>query len=549
VKRDLELLPLAFEPNQGQARSNAEFLAQGRGFSAQFRENQAEFLFSGQAGKGGLLRVKLLNSWKNAAISGEQRLPGTVNYFIGDDREKWRTGVPTFERLRYTSVYPGTDLIYYGNKGKLEFDFQLSPGAAPSRIQMRFEGARSIRVDANGDLVVTASDGRISFQRPVIYQPAEGGRKDLVAGSFKILRRNTIGFEVAEYDDKRPLIIDPILNYSTYLGGYAEATSIAVDDSGDAYITGSTITNFPATQGSYQPGPITCQAENPCVFVAKFNSAGTALLYSTYLSGSRPAGSTGSDGANGIAIDSNGDAFVVGSTGSTDFPVTAGAFQTKNSASLTTGFVTELNSSGTSLLYSTYLGGNTATYINQVALDSSGNAYLAGSTTDTNFPTTQGAYMPALVTKATPGSISAFAAKLNPAGTALVYSTYLAGSNQDEALAIAVDIAGEAYVGGWTTSNNFPVTPGSLQVTREATNYQAVFVTKLNATGSALVYSTYLGGNASGTLTSIALDSSGDAYLTGSTNSPDFPTTPGAFQAKIGISFSITRRPMRLSPR
>lgn len=194
IERNFDLLQLRFEPNQGQSSSDAKFLAQGRGFSALFKENEADFLLVGHSATSGPLRVTLVNASRHAAISGENRLPGTVNYFIGDDREKWHTGLPTFECLRYTSVYPGTDLIYYGNKGSLEFDFRMSPGADPSQIQMRFEGERGLRINGKGDLVVTAKDGHISFQKPVIYQPAEGGKKDIVAGYFKILKGDTVGF-------------------------------------------------------------------------------------------------------------------------------------------------------------------------------------------------------------------------------------------------------------------------------------------------------------------------------------------------------------------
>ncbi|MGA8672031.1 MAG: SBBP repeat-containing protein [Terracidiphilus sp.] len=453
-----------------------------------------------------------------------------MNYFIGDDRERWHTGLPTYERLRYTGVYPGTDLIYYGNKENLEFDFQLSPGADPGRIQMRFEGARSLKIDGKGDMIVTANDGHIRFQKPVIYQPAEDGREDIVAGSFKILKNDTVGFAVVRYDRARPLIIDPIFDYSTYVGGYAEATAIAVDQNGEAYVTGVAEQGFPTTPGSYQPGTLQCSAEDPCPFVAKFNNTGTALLYSSILTGS------GVNTAKGIALDANGDAFVVGSTSSTNFPITPGSLQTTNNASATTGFVTELNSTGTSLLYSTYLGGSTSTSVNGVAIDAFGNAYLTGSTQDTNFPTTAGAYRTAATTKTIAGSNSAFIAKLNPTGTALAYSTYLGGSGADASLAVAVDSAGEAYVGGNTTSSDFPVTLGAIQGVRDASNMQAGFVSKLNASGSALVYSTYLSGKAAEYVNSIALDSNANVYATGSTISPDFPITAGAFQPNIGYT-------------
>ena len=529
VAREFDTLPLRFEPNQGQSTSDAKYLAQGRGFSALFKENEADLLLADRNGIGELLRVTLPNASRNASVSAEGRLPGTVNYFNGKDPKNWHTGLPTYERLRYAGVNAGTDLIYYGSQGRLEFDFQLSPGADPSAIRMRFDGAQSVRLDRDGNLIVTGRGRAIRFQKPAIYQPREGNGKDWIAGSFKILAKNTIGFVLADYDHRRPLIIDPILNYSTYIGAPAHAASIAVDQNGEAYITGWTSTSFPTTQGSYQPVAVQSGYQDR-MFVAKFNSTGTALLYATYLDGSAQ------DTAHGIALDANGDAFVVGTTSSPDFPITSGALQTTNNASTTTGFVTELNSTGTALVYSTYLGGSTSTTINQIALDTLGNAYLTGSTQDTNFPTTAGAYRTTAITKAAAGSSSAFVAKLNPTGTALVYATYLGGSQTDAGFAIAVDSAREAYVGGTTTSSDFPVTAGTIQAAKEASNQQAGFVTKLNASGTALVFSTYLSGKTLDYLNAVAVDSNGNVYATGSTNSPDFPVTTGAFQTNIGTT-------------
>jgi hypothetical protein len=535
VARNLDALPLKFEPNQGQSSSDAKFLAEGRGFSALFKENEADLLLADRTRTSDLLQITLPNASPNASISAESRLPGTVNYFNGNDPKKWQTGLPTFERLRYAGVYAGTDLIYYGSQGRLEFDFQLTPGADPSLIRMKFDGAQSVKLDRDGNLNVTGKSGAIRFQKPAIYQPREGDEKDPVAGFFKILAKNTIGFAVTGYDHTRPLVIDPILNYSTYIGPFAEATSIAVDQNGEAYIVGWADLNFPTTPGSYQPVAVPTTAANgpPATdrpFVAKFNSTGTALLYATYLSGS------GLDSAYGLALDANGDAFVVGTTSSTNFPITQGALQTTNNASETTGFVTELNSTGSSLVYSTYLGGSTSTSVNRIALDTLGNAYLTGSTQDTNFPTTQGAYKTTAPTKTNTGSNSAFVAKLNPTGTALVYSTYLGGSGVDASFAVAVDSAQEAYVGGNTTSSDFPTTSGVIQGARESGNRQAGFVTKLSASGSALVYSTYLSGAAFDSLQALAVDSNGDAFATGSTVSPDFPITAGAHQPNIGYT-------------
>lgn len=512
------------------------FLGYGAGFSAQFRQGEADLLLAHGNSSPAPLRLTLVNANRNARVSGDSRLPGPVNYFIGNDPKNWHEGLPTFGRLRYSGIYPGTDLIYYGTRGRLEFDFELSPGADPGSVRLQFYGAKDLKIDQQGNLVVIERDGQISFQKPMIYQPARDGGKRHVDGSFAIVARNTIGFRLAKYNHRAALIIDPILNYSTYIGPLAEATSIAVDQKGEAYVTGIATLDFPTTPGSYQPvGGRSSSAGNiwPFVgkpFVAKFNSTGTALLYATFLSGS------GVDAANGIALDANGDAFVVGTTSSEDFPITTGSLQTTNNASETTGFVTELNSTGSSLLYSTYLGGSAWTSVSAIAIDGSGNAYLAGATRDADFPTTAGAYQTSPPVRAAGISYSAFVAKLNPGGTALAYSTYLAGNQSDGAYGIAVDSAGDAFVGGDTTSNDFPVTAGAIQRTREATNQQAAFITKLNPAGSALVYSTYLGGGALDGFTSIALDSNGDAYVAGATTSPDFPVTAGAFQPKIGIS-------------
>jgi hypothetical protein len=530
IAGNLNQLPLSFESNQEQLSSDARFLAVGRGFSAQFKEHETDLLLSAQAQATDLVRISMQNSSRDVTVTAESRLPGTVNYIIGNDSNKWRTALPTFERLRYADVYHGVDLIYYGSQDRLEFDFQVSPGADPNCIQMRFDGIQSMKMDHDGNLVLTAAAGQIKFQTPVIYQLAKNGVKEYVEGSFALLANNTVGFSIADYDRAKPLIIDPILNYSTYIGANANATGIAVDQNGEAYLVGTTTSIFPTTSGSLHPGPVTLSASQSRVFVSKFNSTGTALLYSTYLSGSV------AEQGNGIALDSNGDALVVGCTWSSDFPITTGAFQTKNYTSQYTGFVAELNSTGTALIYSTYLGGSTQSCVNHVALDATGNAYLTGYTLDTDFPVSPRAFMTTAPAKGATNTITAFVSKLNPTGTALVYSTYLGGEWYDYATSITADSAGEAYVGGTTSSNNFPVTQGALQATREGSNRQAGFVTKLNASGSALVYSTFLNGNFIDSVNAITVDRSGNAYATGSTESSDFPVTAGAFQSTIGIS-------------
>jgi hypothetical protein len=486
-----------------------------------------------------LLRMKLVGANSNPKIVGMDQLPGKSNYFIGNDPQKWRTNVPNYAKVKYTNVYPGVDLVYYGNQGRLEYDFVVAPGADPRAITLELETGQSkiknqkSKIDKDGDLVVGTDGGEVTFHKPVVYQPAtyneprttNGGGRDLVEGQYVLRGDDRIGFQLADYDRRRPVVIDPVLAYSTYLGGsdgdYGNA--IAVDASGNAYVTGWTrSTDFPTTPGAFQ---ITCRS---CpfptdAFVSKLNAAGSALVYSTYLGGSS------SDQSNGIAVDVSGNAYVTGYTESSDFPTTPGAFQTTYGGG-GDAFVTKLNAAGSALVYSTYLGGR---YYDQgpgIALDAAGNAYVTGNAGD-GFPTTAGAFQ----TTYGEGSDDAFVSMLNASGSALAYSTYLGGSNIDSASAIAVDASGNVYVGGTTYSTDFPTTPGAFQTTSGGA-YDA-FISKLNATGSALLYSTYLGGSVDDFGSGIAIDASGNAHVTGSTLSSDFPTTPGAFQTSPGGAF------------
>jgi len=471
--------------------------------------------------------MQLVRANAAAVLSGSNQLPGTVNYFVGRDPNKWLAGVPTFAQVKYAAVYPGVDLVYYGGHGRLEFDFELAPEADPEAIQLRFDGSRNVRLDHNGNLIVVVPSGEISFQKPVIYQLVGEYRKLPVEGSFRIASRNTVRFALGPYDHARPLIIDPILNYSLDISAGSSAKAIAVDAAGEAYVTGLATSAFPITAGSFQTKAATSQLNGP--YVAKFNSTGTALLYSTYLSGS------GGDTPLGIALDANGDAFVVGWTNSKDFPTTAGAFQTVNKAATETAFVTALNSTGTALLYSTYLGGSTGSAATGIAIDTVGNAYIAGGTSDTDFPTTSGAFQTVAPVKTVADTGSAFVSKLNPAGSALLYSSYLSGNGSDAAAAISVDSSGDAYVAGWTGSFNFPTTHGAFQLTNKTLAGRSTgFVTKVNGSGSGLLYSTYLGGSSLDVASALAVDTSGDAYVTGFTLSTDFPVTPGVVQPSLG---------------
>ncbi|MGB2635949.1 MAG: SBBP repeat-containing protein [Candidatus Acidiferrum sp.] len=478
--------------------------------------------------------MKLVGSDPHATVSGVDELSSKSNFFIGSDPKKWQTNLTNYAKVKYVGVYPGVDLIYYGNQDKLEYDFVVAPGADLRRIQFDLRGTKRIHLDKHGDLVLKMETGEdeIRWLRPVVYQK-KNGTKQLVAAHYAITDGNRVGFEVAEYDASRTLYIDPVI-YSTYLGGTGgdDSYAIAVDSSGNAYVTGETgSTDFPTTSGAFQTVCSDCSTGS--AFVTKLNPTGSALVYSTYLGGSGGGSGNPGDSGSGIAVDSSGNAYVTGETASSNFPTTPGAFQTvcnggSGCAQYVDGFVTKLNPTGSALVYSTYLGGNSYDVAQGIAVDSSGNAYITGFTQSTDFPT-KNAVQPQYG-----GDLNAFVTKLNPTGSALVYSTYLGGSGggsgQDYGYGIAVDSSGNAYVTGSTGSSNFPTTPGAFQTACNGCPTSHAFVTKYNLTGSALVYSTYLGGSTSDGAGGIAVDSSGNAYVTGFTSSTDFPTTPGAFQ-------------------
>jgi hypothetical protein len=483
-----------------------------------------------------VLRMKLLHANATAKITGADELPGKSNYFIGNDPKKWRSNVPTYAKVKYQGVYPGVDLVYYGNQRELEYDFVVAPGADPRRIQFDVRGAMNIHRDQNGDLVLQTATGEIRWRKPAVYQEKDGIRQE-VDGRYTFKRRQ-VGFEVGSYDSKIPLIIDPALAHSTYLGGRDDESGngIAVDAAGNAYISGSTDSpDFPTTPGVFQTVFGGGQGD---VFVTKMNPSGTALVYSTYLGGGS------NDVGYSIALDVMGDAYVTGSTSSTNFPVTSGAFQTTicQTSIYSCAFVSELNPSGSGLVYSTFLGGSGGAVGLGIVLDDSGDAFVTGGTAG-GFPTTPGAFQPS--------GGSAFVTEFNATGSGLIFSTCL-GGGRDLALGIALGSAGNAYVVGYTSSTNFPVTPGAFQTTCKACLSNGAFdgfVTEFNSSGSALVYSTYLGGSGYNNgeaafgdeAVAVAVDSSGNAYVTGQTNSTDFPTTPGAFQTKPMNSSFLTK--------
>jgi hypothetical protein len=531
-------LPLSFEANRGQTDSRVKFLSRGPGYSLFLTRNEAVIALKKTAPpemtglpsselvekqKSGaaqetVLRMELAGANPAPRVLSAEELPGKTNYFIGNDPAKWRTNVPTYAKVKYTGVYPGVDLVYYGNQGQLEYDFVVAPGADPKQIRLKFRGVGKLRVDEKGDLLLGSRGEEVRLEKPVVYQEV-AGKKTPVEGAYVLASTNQIGFRLGEYDHGKPLVIDPLLIYSTYLGGGGgdQGNSIAIDISGNAYITGVTdSTNFP-TVNALQP---TNSSGSYDAFVTKLNPTGSALIYSTYLGGS------GLDDGNGIAVDASGNAYVTGRTSSTNFPTTNALQSTL--AGDENAFVTKINPTGSALVYSTYLGGNEDDSGNGIAVDASGNAYVTGATGSTNFPTTAGAFQTALA-----GSENAFLSKINATGSALVYSTYLGGNEDDSGNGIALDASGNAYVTGATDSANFPTTTGAFQKAIGGI-YGNAFVTKINPSGSALVYSTYLGGSGDDGGQGIAIDSSEKAYVTGYAYSTNFPTTAGAFQTVAG---------------
>jgi hypothetical protein len=526
------MLPLSFEPNQGQAHPDVQFLSRGNGYALFLTATEAVLVLRPPASPdaGTAVRMQLVGARPQAEARGLQKLPGRTSYFVGNDPAKWRTDVPTYARVEYRDVYPGIDLVYYGTQGQLlEYDFTVAPGADPTAIALRFHGVDGMAIDADGHLALRGAGARVNLHKPVAYQLVDGARRE-VSAAYVLRDDAQIGFQVAAYDRGAPLIIDPIVAaYATFLGGNSidQGFGIAVDSAGNAYVTGNTLsTNFPTTPGSAQPAMVAGTE----VFVTKLDAAGTALIYSTYLGGNLD------DAGRGIAVDSAGNAIITGFTNSVDFPVTAGAFQSTfgglTDGGLSDVFVAKLNASGSALVYSTYLGGNGVDIGLGIAVDGSGNAYVTGGTRPTfvppGFPTTVGAFQ-VTAGGGTCGADpcrDAFVTKLDSTG-AVVYSTLVGGGADDAGNSIAVDSAGNASLTGLTQSLNFPTTAGALQTMLLGTT--DAFVTRLNPAGSALIYSTYLGGSGVDTGSGIALDGAGVAYLTGTTASANFPTTGAGF--------------------
>jgi hypothetical protein len=542
-------IPLSFEANHGQADAQVQYLSRGPGYGLFLTGTEAVLslnrsganradVVGPQLSASALVRMELVGSNRAVVAAGQDQLPGTVNYFLGNDPTQWQANVPTFARVAYQSVYPGIDLVYYGNQRQLEYDFVVAPGVDPTAIRLSFRGADQMSLDARGDLVLHTTGGDVIQDAPILYQQTGHGRTS-VAGAFR-LDGNQVSFRVGSYDASQPLVIDPVLSYSTYLGGsgYDAGTAIAVDSSGSAYVTGQTGTaNFPTTPGAFRT---TLGDTSNAAFVTKFNAAGTALVYSTYLGGGTFSQTVG----YGIAVDAAGNAYVTGETLSANFPTTPGAFQSPTPLGYD-AFVTKLNAQGSGLVYSVRLGGQFDDFGRGIAVDAAGQAVVTGVVTNhapngPDFPTANPAQP-----NYGGGNNDAFVTKFNANGSALIFSTYLGGgailnTTDDWGEAVATDSVGNTYVTGHTYSQDFPTTPGAF--TRAGNDGLDAFVTKYSPSG-AMVYSTRsLGGSGHEEAYGIAVDAAGNAYITGNTDSWDdpsntidtgFPTTPGAFRTTL----------------
>ena len=546
-------LPMSFEVNQGQAERTVRFLARGRGYTILLKPNEAALALE-SPGQGArfpektkgqprpstrVLRMRIEGANPAARATALHRLPGISNYFIGNDPRRWHTHIPTYKEVQFENIRPGVNLVYYGNQSQLEYDFVLSPGVKPESLRLSFEGSEAT-IDPQGDLVFSSTDGQVAFRRPVAYQvyPSNPAKKHFLTASFVLKGHNRIGFAVPHYDPRQPLVIDPYLVYSTFLGGNGGDTgnAIALDTLNDAYVTGSTAsTNFPTKSPTGTSPYQKTYGGDTDAFVTEVQYNGEYLVYSTYLGGNSY------DSGSGIALDSSNNAYIVGSTSSANFPISSSTVFQPTYGGNTDAFVAKLDPSGSKLLYSSFLGGSNVDYGNAIDVDEYGNMFVTGYTESTDFPTVNP------IQSGNGGNGDAFVAEVDPnlgQNQQLVYSTYLGGSSTDSGQGIAVDPGDNAYVTGYTFSTNFPTYNAYQSASGGSVD---AFVTKVSAGGSSFVFSTYLGGKGDDRGWGIALDPQLNVYVAGSTLTPctpapvtppttycspvsTFPTTGGAFQ-------------------
>lgn len=489
---DTRSLPIAFEPNRGQAPAEFNFVSRSGQYGLSLSPARVEWV-------SGASRVSafLEGAQGNASVQSEDPMRGVVNYVRGSNPAAWLLDIPTYGRVRYQSIYPGIDIVYYGKDGRLEYDFVVAPHARPERIRIRYDGARRVRLDADGNLLLETGTGTLVQHKPVAYQETSG-RRQLVEARY-VVSGDRVHLQLARYDRSRPLVIDPTLTWATYSSFHSTSSaisSVATDAAGNIYVTGN------------QVSPL---ADTDCM-VAELDPKGTTLIFKTLLAGS------GDDAGYAITLDALGNIYATGQTGSNDFPVVG-----SNPVPAGLGvdaFVAKLDHTG-KILYSTYLGGSLTDVGYGLALDISDDLYVTGGTQSTDFPRTGNAYQATLG-----GGIDAFLTVFDPTGK-MIYSTFLGGSGDDVGYGVAIDVGYNEYITGSTKSTNFPVTAAAVQP--QNAGGIDVFVTKLAPFGGP-IYSTYIGGSGDDVPVGIAVDSFGLAYVGGDTSSNNFPTSVGAYK-------------------
>jgi uncharacterized protein (TIGR03437 family) len=498
----MALSTLAFEPNHGQADPQFGYLARGPGYTLLLGSTEAVL-----SRPGGALRLRFSGANPRSRPALLEPLDAYTQYYHGS----FQARVPRYGRVRFDQLYPGIDVLYYSRQGELEYDLLVAPGAEPGRIRLDFQGVRRLRLSPQGDLLLDTGAGTVRQQRPAVYQD---GRP--IRGEYVLLGRRQAGFRVGPYDRSRPLVIDPVLRFATFLGGAGDdtAAAVAVDSAGNVFVVGTTTsTNFPLFPPN-QPRPRGASE----IFVTKLNPAGAGIAFSLYLGGS------GDDTATGAAVDPAGNLYVVGATTSNDFPQAGTGLRGANDA-----FVAKLDPTG-GLVSASYLGGSGPDTIHGIAVDPAGNLYVTGATGSADFPTTAGVLRTFFA-----GGGDAFVTKLSGPG-AILWSTFLGGVDNDQAFGIAVDSSGSPYVTGATNSSNFPVVGAHQPACAAASIFTSpcadAFLARLNATGSVLLFSTFLGGQGNDAGRAIAVDAQGNAYLAGITNSINFPVA-GPIQGSL----------------
>src|SRR6266852_1790735 len=561
ISRKYQQLPLSFEPNVGQSKTPANYIAHGKGYEVQLEPAQVSLRFhAGMQRAASSMAMQFVDANSTSGFAALDRLPGKSNYLIGTRPEEWRTNISTFGKVLEKAVYPGIDVAYYGTQRQLEYDFVVAPGADANLIRFRMRGADSVRIDEAGDLLVALAGSELRFHKPLAYQE-KASAKRAVEVAYAVDSTETVSFKIGKHDPKLALVIDPILSYSTYLDGsnIDGANAIALAPNGTAFIAGGTFsTDFP-TAHPLQPnhgGPDDLDRD---VFVAKLSADGSTLLYSTYLGGKND------DVGTGIAVDTFGDAYVTGTTRSPDYPVTQGSLNVecggdgKCGASwnpqgliVSNGFVTKLNAAGSGLIYSTFIGYYENVRCQAIAVDNNEVAYITGPTSADIMPTVP------IIPPATPpppflrpglgsfqavfggGQSDAFVMKISATGSTDLYLSYLGGSNEDIGYGIAVDGSANAYITGLTYSTDFP-TANPLQAANGGAG--DAFVTKVNTQGSgaaSLVFSTFLGGNGLDQGNGVAVDRGGNLYVAGGSSSTSLVGTAGVLQVNCHLDAANT---------